>query len=168
MPILIKHIVSVVTVLMIIGGVAGCAGGSMQTHPTQKPEDAKRGIVELVDAATEALGGEWDVIDGPRLGTCVNERGEGEGVDYAYMKRRTERGDAERDIITLERLWSARGLETKRFSSGRGALIGISARGEGASSIGYSSSDLGGGDTVSGTSPCAAGDLVEMRERGEE
>ncbi|WP_144710323.1 hypothetical protein [Curtobacterium pusillum] len=161
-------IAAIASVFVIGAAVAGCAGGIVQARPTQKPEDARQGIVDLVDAAAEQLGGEWVVDDGPRLDTCVNERGEGEGVDYTYIKRRTDRGQAQRDINTLERLWSDRGLDTERFSSAGGAWIGLNGRGAGASNIGYSSSDLGGGDSVSGASWCAAGDFVEMRERGEE
>lgn len=168
MLILRKPIALAVNTLAIAGGVVGCSGGSMQTHPTQKPENAKQGLIELVDAATDALGGEWTVEDGPRLGTCVNERGEGEGVNYTYRKRRTDRGSAEQDMVALERLWSARDIRTERFSSGGGAWVGVNGTGTAVSSIGYDSSDLAGADFVGGTSWCAAGDFVEMRERGEE
>ncbi|WP_144710326.1 hypothetical protein [Curtobacterium pusillum] len=161
-------VAAIASMLVIGAAVAGCAGGSTLTHPTQKPEDARQSIIELVDAATQALGGEWNSEGGPRLGTCANERGEGEGVKYTYIKRRTDRGDRRRDIRTLERLWSDGGLDTDRFSTGGGTMVGVNGRGGAALVIGYNSSDLGGGDSVVGTSWCAAGDFVEMRERGEE
>lgn len=138
----------------------------MNAHPTLKPEDAKRRIQRLVDDSTAALGGQWVVEEGPSLGTCVNERGEGEGVNYTYIKRRAEHGDTERDIATLERLWQNDDLDTEQFKDGYGVTMGMNGRGAAAQVVEFYS--IENGDSASGTSWCAAGDYVEMRDRGEE
>jgi hypothetical protein len=154
-----------VTTIAIVGTTAGCSGGQMENRPTQEPADAKRSIQQLVDDTTDALGGTWTVQEGPRLGTCEDERGVGEGVNYTYIKSRADRGDVEQGIRTLEKLWGERGLDTKRFSDADASYSGVDGSGDGVANIGFQSSDLGGGDTVSGTSACAAGDYVKMRER---
>ncbi|WP_439693786.1 hypothetical protein ACRQ4B_06020 [Curtobacterium sp. SP.BCo] len=138
----------------------------MNAHPTLQPEAARSGIQTLVDDSTAALGGRWVVEEGPSLGTCVNERGEGEGVNYTYIKRRAEHGDTEQDIATLERLWQSKGFDTARFKDGHGVTMGVN--GSGAAAQGVDLYSLDSGDSVSGTSWCAAGDYGEMRDRGEE
>ncbi|WP_146244209.1 hypothetical protein [Curtobacterium sp. MCBD17_032] len=137
----------------------------METEPTQTPEDAKRAVEQLVDDSASALGGNWTVEEGPRLGTCTDERGNGEGVNYTILSSRAERGDVETDASTLRTLWERAGLETERFSNGDGSYSGLNGRGAGIANISFNSSDLGGGDTISATSECAAGDYVELREQ---
>ncbi|WP_439693787.1 hypothetical protein ACRQ4B_06025 [Curtobacterium sp. SP.BCo] len=139
----------------------------MNARPALQPEDAKSRVQTLVDASTAALGGRWIADEEePRLGTCMNERGEGEGVKYTYIKRRAEHGHTERDIATLERLWQSEGFDTARFKDGHGVTMGVNGSGAAVQGVGFYSLD--GGDSVSGTSWCAAGDYGEMRDRGEE
>ncbi len=66
----------------------------------------------------------------------------------------------------LEDLWQSKGLETEQFEDGHGMTMGMNGRGAAAQVVEFYSID--NGDSVSGTSWCAAGDYVEMRERGEE
>jgi len=163
----VQHAVTRVGVVLVtVGCLAGCAGGNVDARPSQGPEAAAHEVTSLVDRASDALGGAWTVVSGPRLGPCPGEVGQ--GVAYTYVKRRDDRGDTEADLRTLERLWSDAGLETSRFTWADGAMRGLEGSGAMASAISFRSSDLGGGDTLRGTSRCAAGDYVEMRERGEE
>ncbi|WIE76229.1 hypothetical protein [Curtobacterium sp. MCSS17_007] len=110
---------------VIVGALAltvGCTGGT--GSPSTRPEDAKRAVQQLVDDPASALGGNWTVEEGPRLGTCTDERGNGDG-----------------------------------------SYSGRNGRGSGIATISFTSSDLGGGDTIRATSECAAGDYVELREQ---
>lgn len=142
---------------------AGCTGGT--GSPSSRPEDAERAVQQLVDDSASALGGDWTVEEGPRLGTCTDERGNGEGVHYTILSSRAERGDIETDVSTLTTLWKRAGLVTERFTNGDGSYSGLNGRGAGIANIAFNSSDLGGGDTISATSECAAGDYVELREQ---
>jgi len=162
-PVAPEVVAIAVGVIVSSGLLTGCAATE---HFTLRPEAARDRIRTLVDDSTAALGGVWVVEEGPSLGTCVNERGEGSGVDYTYIKRRVAHGDTERDIAALEQLWRSQGLETARFEDGAGVTMGVNGRGGPAQGVGLYS--LESGDSVSGTSWCAAGDFVEMRERGEE
>jgi len=156
-------LIAMTTVLVAV--VAGCSGGPMEAEQTQQPQDAKRAVQQIVDDSTKALGGTWTVEEGPRLGTCTNERGEGDGVNYTILSSRGERGDTERDVETLEALWKRHGLTTERFGSAGAKYTGVNGAGATLASVSFSSSDLGGGDTISATSACADGDYVEMREQ---
>ncbi len=155
----------VAVTIVLVGFVTGCSGGAMETESTQTPEDAKRAVQELVDESARAIGGDWTVEEGPRLGTCTDERGNGEGVNYTILSSRAERGDIETDVSTLTTLWKRAGLVTERFTNGDGSYSGLNGRGAGIANIAFNSSDLGGGDTISATSECAAGDYVELREQ---
>ncbi|KQS09088.1 hypothetical protein ASG04_09370 [Curtobacterium sp. Leaf183] len=151
--------------IVVLGAAAGCAGGKMQTQTTRQPDDAKRSIQRLVDDATTALGGTWTTQVGPRLGTCRDEHGDGGGVNYTVIAARSGRGDAPRDIATLEHLWRSEGFETTRFATDDESYVGLDGQGTSIANIGFRSSDLGGGDTVTGTSACAAGDYAQLRKQ---
>lgn len=143
---------------------AGCAGAA-GSGPTQEPEDAERAVQQLVDDSARAVGGDWNVEEGPRLGTCTDDRGNGDGVNSTVLSSRADRGDFETDVSALTTLWERAGLETERFTNGDGSYAGLNGRGSGIANISFTSSDLGGGDTISATSECAAGDYVELREQ---
>ncbi|MCJ1715733.1 hypothetical protein [Curtobacterium sp. VKM Ac-2922] len=151
--------------IVVVGAAAGCSGGQMQARPTRQPDDAKRSIQRLVDDTTTALGGTWTTQVGPRLGTCKDEHGDGAGINYTVIAARSGRGDAARDIATLEHLWRSEGLETTRFATDDESYVGLDGRGTAIANIGFRSSDLGGGDTVTGTSACAAGDYAQLRKQ---
>jgi len=155
---------------VVLSLVTGCSGGDASGRPTLEPDAVERAVRQLVDDSTVELGGEWVVRTEPRLGSCKNERGEGEGegVNFTYIKDRTSRGETEQDMMALEASWKRAGLHTERFSSATGDYVGITGKGDAVSSIGFQSSDLGGGDSISATSACAVGDYVDIRERQRE
>lgn len=156
-------LIAMTTVLVAV--VAGCSGGPMEAEQTQQPQDAKRAVQQIVDDSTQALGGTWTVEEGPRLGTCTDERGAGEGVNYTILSSRGDRGDLQRDVETLEELWKRQGMTTERFGKAGAKYAGINGAGTTIVNVSFSSSDLGGGDTITATSTCAEGDYVQMREQ---
>lgn len=64
------------------------------------------------------------------------------------------------------RLWQNDDLDTEQFKDGYGVTMGMNGRGAAAQVVEFYS--IENGDSVSGTSWCAAGDYGEMRDRGEE
>jgi hypothetical protein len=151
----VVRVASVVTAIALTSlSLTSCRQG-----PSMRPAAAKDAVVSITQRTADALGGEWTVSSGPRLGKCPARLG-GEGVTYVYILVRSA-GDPEADIQTAADLWEREGMEVGRYQSGGDdPTLGIIGRGGPASSIDFNASKRG--YTLDAVSPCAEGDFSQM------
>jgi len=148
-----------VALVLSVGCVlAGCSEAGVPRA------DAERSVVDLVQASTDALGGDWTLYRGPDAEVCTRSVGQ-EGARFVFIleRRGADGGDPAADIRTIEELWKTKGITTERFESG-GAdpLTGIRGVDGPVTSIGFNAYPQR--YSITGVSKCSDGDVQELRQ----
>jgi hypothetical protein len=160
-----------ITTITIVAAAAflmsGCTreGNTVDDEATMTSAEAKQAIVDIVDASTADVGGEWMLRSGPAVQSCVLPSGDA-GAAYSYIMDRKAGGTPPSDVAKLQDLWTAKGIKTQAYeNSGKDPVRGVRGFGGPTTSIDLYADPIG--YTIEGLSVCTPGDAAEMQGNGE-
>ncbi|PZE85006.1 hypothetical protein [Curtobacterium sp. MCBD17_032] len=81
------------------------------------PESAQQLMVDVVEDATESLGGNWRVRSGPDYAEACELPDGDIGAKWTYFLTRAQTGDVSADVAELEARWRARGMALERLGT---------------------------------------------------
>ncbi|MET3636819.1 hypothetical protein [Curtobacterium oceanosedimentum] len=145
----------------------GCAGqrGAAPSTERTTPVDAdtaQRTMIDVVDQATAALGGEWETRTSPDYVESCQLSSNGEGARWVYRVARSESGDAEADAVAASGIWRSDGMRVDRLVDAKGPAM-VARGGDRVDTIRFFA--FPGNDSIQALSLCIAGDADEIEEQ---
>ncbi|PZF12625.1 hypothetical protein DEJ25_07790 [Curtobacterium sp. MCPF17_011] len=146
------------------GAVAGCAqhttpGPQSDGTPVVDSESAQQRIVEVVDDATERLGGDWRVRSGPDYAEACELRNGDRGAEWTFFVTRAQIGDVAADVAKVEARWREQGMSVDRWGTKTEPTV-VGRGGDRTDSISFSvAPDL---YVIQSVSLCFPGDADEL------
>jgi len=123
-------------------------------------KEAKQSVVTFVEGSTRVVGDGWEISDGPGLGKCGRNLGQG-GVSYVYGMVRAASADPKADVAAVERHRKELGVSTERYETGgEDPILGVRGSGGPVSSSDFRADPRG--LAIDSSSKCVPGDFDKM------